>query len=381
MRRFKDGGCPPFLPKPYYVSVMLPFVDLQAQYKAYHSEIDASIQGVLHSGAFINGPEVARFEEELAAFCGANYALGCSSGTDALLLALMALDLQPGDEVIVPDFTFIATAEMVALLGGVPVFADVCADTLNIDPRSVESRTSSRTRGIIAVSIFGQCADFDALHEVAQRKGLWLVEDGAQSFGATYHGRYSCTLTDIATTSFFPAKPLGCYGDGGAVFTRDKMLADKVRLLLNHGSQKRYFHERVGINGRLDALQAAILRVKLRHFRDELRLRGELADCYTDLFKGRPGIAVPTVESHNVSTWAQYTLRVENREAFISGLQERGVPSAIHYPLPLRAQPCFAHLPSAQGESNPVTDLACQQVVSLPMCAFQNRTALLGALT
>lgn len=357
---------------------MLPFVDIQAQYRAYQSEIDAAIQGVLHSGAFINGPEVLRLEEELAAFCGAGAAVGCANGTDALLLALMALELQPGDEVIVPDFTFIATAEMVALLGGIPVFADIDPVTFNLDPRSAESLVTPRTRGIIAVSIFGQCADFDALQAVASRHGLWLVEDGAQSFGATYKGRASCTLTDIATTSFFPAKPLGCYGDGGAVFTRDPAMGEKIRLLLNHGSSKRYHHEKVGINGRLDSLQAAILRVKLRHFQAEIQARNALAQCYTSFFQGCAGIVVPTVSAHNTSTWAQYTLQVDSRSEFVADLQARGIPTSVHYPAPLHSQPCFAHLPLQAA--NPATEVACACVVSLPMCAFADSTALLAAL-
>jgi UDP-2-acetamido-2-deoxy-ribo-hexuluronate aminotransferase len=356
---------------------MLPFVDLQAQYRAYQSEIDSALQGVLSSGAFINGPEVTLLETELTAFCNAGAAVACASGTDALLLALMALELKPGDEVIVPDFTFFATAEMVALLGGVPVFADIAPVTFNLDPASVQQRITPRTKGIIAVSIFGQCADFHALQALASQHNLWIIEDGAQSFGATYHGSYSCTLTEIATTSFFPAKPLGCYGDGGAVFTRDPALADKVRLLLNHGSRKRYHHEKIGINGRLDSMQAAILRVKLRHFKAEIAMRNQLAERYTNHFVNQPGIIVPQLALYNTSTWAQYTLRVQDRAGFIADLQARGVPTSVHYPTPLQSQPCFAHLPAL---SNPATAEACQQVVSLPLCAFADADKIFAAL-
>ena len=354
-------------------------MNIQAQYQAYQTEIDTAMQRVLQSGAFINGPEVTHLEEELTDFCGA-HAVACSSGTDALLLALMALDLQPGDQVIVPDFTFFATAEMVALLGGVPIFADIDPVTFNIDPLSVERLVSQQTKGIIAVSLFGQCPDFSRLRVIANQHHLWLIEDAAQSFGATQQGVASCHLTDLATTSFFPAKPLGCYGDGGAVFTRTPELASRVRLLLNHGSQKRYHHERVGINGRLDSLQAAILRVKLKHFPQEIKRRQSLAQQYHHFFQSIEGVTTPTVASGNTSTWAQYTLKVPQREAFIASLQAVGIPTSVHYPSPLHSQPCWTHLPHIFDYQNPVTQECCQTVVSLPMCAFADSQALLSAL-
>ncbi|MDD4961634.1 MAG: DegT/DnrJ/EryC1/StrS family aminotransferase, partial [Candidatus Marinimicrobia bacterium] len=273
------------------------FCDLHRQYLQYQAEIDAAIAAVIRDTSFINGPDVTALESELAAFCKADHAIACSSGSDAISLALMALDVQPGDEVLCPAFTFIATGTMISIVGAVPVFVDAEPRTFNIDPEKLEAKIGPRTKGIIAVSLFGQCADFDAIRKVADKHGLWVLEDGAQSFGATYKGKYSCALTGIATTSFFPAKPLGCYGDGGAIFTDNAALAEKLRMLRNHGQEKRYHHKMIGVNARMDTLQAAILRVKLRHFQEEIPERRRVADAYTRALKGI--VNTPEVPEYN----------------------------------------------------------------------------------
>ena len=343
------------------------FIDLQEQYQRYKAEIDSAIADVLNTSRFIGGPVIAAFEKELAEHAGAAHAIGCSSGTDALVLGLLAYDIQPGDEIIVPDFTFIATAEVVSLVGAVPVFADVMEGSLNIDPESVAKRVTSRTRGIIPVSLYGQCADFDEINSIAKEHGLWVMEDAAQSYGATYKGKQSCALTETATTSFFPAKPLGCYGDGGAVFTSNDELATSIRMLLNHGQEKRYHHAIVGMNARLDALQAAILRVKLRHFDEEMERKQEVAGWYTERLKNV--VSVPAIHEHNRSVWAQYTVRTEHRDDVIAHLSSKNVPTAIHYPMPLHRQKAFASLASA-GETFPASDRAAAEVFSLPMHPF-----------
>lgn len=339
------------------------FCDLHRQYMQYKSEIDAAIAGVIRDTAFINGPDVAALEKELADFCGSEHALACSSGSDAILLALMALDVQPGDEVLCPAFTFIATGTMISIVGAIPVFVDVVPQTFNIDPEKLKAKITSKTKGIIAVSLFGQCPDFDAINAVAEKYGLWVLEDAAQSFGASYKDRYSCTLTEIATTSFFPAKPLGCYGDGGAVFTKDAALAEKLGMLRNHGQEKRYHHKMIGVNGRMDTLQAAVLRVKLKHFGEEIPERRRVADTYSELLKGIVG--TPALSSYNESVWAQYTIRVDARDTLRKKLQEKGIPTAVHYPMPLPSQEAFAHL--KQGSDFPVSNRLSETVMSLPM--------------
>jgi UDP-2-acetamido-2-deoxy-ribo-hexuluronate aminotransferase len=343
------------------------FVDLKEQYRRYKNEIDAAIREVIESARFIGGPVIKAMEEELAAYVGVKHAVGCASGTDALLLGLLAKGVSAGDEVIVPDFTFIATAEVVSFLGAKPVFVDVEDDTLNIDPEKTASAVTEKTRGIIPVSLYGQCADFDRIETVAKKHGLWVMEDGAQSFGATFHGRKSCTVTELATTSFFPAKPLGCYGDGGAVFTNDDELAAKMRLILNHGQEKRYRHSIVGINARLDAIQAAVIRVKLRHLDDEIEARRRVAGSYTDRLK--EFVRTPEIREYNETVWAQYTVRSAARDALVESLNAQGIPTAIHYPMPLHQQEAFSGLASTSGRYE-VSDVACNEVFSLPMHPF-----------
>lgn len=368
---------------------MIPFVNLTGQRDAYRDELSAAEKAVLDSGCYIGGPEVKALERELVDYCNSGagnggagpetQAITCASGTDALTLSLMALGVRPGDEVIVPDFTFIACAECVSMLGARPVFADIDPETLQILPSSVESLIGERTRGIIAVDLFGQCAPYDTLVPLVRKHGLWLIEDGAQAFGASSGARRACTFGDIAITSFYPSKPLGCYGDGGAVFTSNARLAEKVRMLANHGSKERYLHETVGMNSRLDALQAAVLRVKLRHFEDELKVRRENARKYDDFFAdynaglrasgGVDGakIVPQKIAEDNTSTYAQYTILAEKRESFIRVLDAAGIPHCIHYPMPLHRQPCFE---SDAGRAENNADRASRMAVSLPVCAF-----------
>lgn len=358
---------------------MIPFVNLTAQRDAYRRELETAEKRVLDSGCYIGGPEVQALEEELSHYCGAAHTVTCGSGTQALELALMVLRLEPGDQVIVPDFTFIAPAECVQKLGGVPVFADIDKRTLQIDPESVERLIGPKTKGIIAVNLFGQCAPFKELRDIADRNGLWILEDSAQAFGATQNGKKACTFGDISITSFYPSKPLGCYGDGGAIFTGNPEFAKKARLLANHGSSERYRHIEIGVNGRLDALQAAVLRVKLRHLDEELERRQQNAKVYDQFFKDIPGLTPQIIANGNTSTYAQYTLMAENRAEFISHLEKAGIPYCIHYPNPLHAQPCFSA--GATTDSGcPVTKKTSSQVLSLPFCAFTDVQAVVDRL-
>ena len=346
---------------------MIAFVNIQAQRDAYREELEKAEKAVLDSGIYIGGPEVAGLETELSAYTGTN-AVTCASGTDALTIALSALGVQPGDEVVVPDFTFIAPAECVARLGATPVFADIDPRTLQISPESVESLVGPLTRGIIAVNLFGQCAPYAELRQIAKSHGLWLLEDSAQAFGATQCGKQACTFGDMAITSFYPSKPLGCYGDGGAIFTANKELAQKARMLANHGSEERYLHKVAGMNSRLDALQAAVLRVKLAHLNAELKARKAIAERYNAFFANIEGLTPQQITDGNTSTYAQYTLLVDNRKDFVAALDQAGIPHCIHYPMPLHKQPCFAELSARYAEN--AADMASQKAVSLPMCAF-----------
>lgn len=338
------------------------FIDLKSQQARIKDRIDAGIARVLAHGQYILGPEVAELEEKLAAYTGAKYCISVANGTDALQIALMALGVGPGDEVITPGFTYIATAEAAAVLGARPVYVDIDPRTYNLDPALLDAAITPRTKAIIPVSLYGQCADYDAINAIAEKHALPVIEDAAQSFGASYKGRKSCNLTTIATTSFFPSKPLGCYGDGGAIFTSDDELAKVMRQIARHGQEKRYHHVRVGMNSRLDTLQAAILLPKLEILDDELAARQRMADEYARVF-GEAGIRRPHVEAHNSSAWAQYTIRVEDRPAVQDALRGAGIPTAIHYPLPLNKQPAVADA----AASLPHGDLAAGQVISLPM--------------
>ena len=339
------------------------FIDLKAQQERIKAKIDAGIQKVLTHGQYILGPEVTELEEKLAAYTGAKYCISCANGTDALQIAQMALGIGVGDEVITPGFTYIATAETVALLGAKPVYVDVDPKTYNLDVNKLEAAITPRTKAIIPVSLYGQCADFDAINQVAQKYNLPVIEDAAQSFGATYKGRKSCNLSTISCTSFFPSKPLGCYGDGSAIFTHDEELATVIRQIARHGQDRRYHHIRVGVNSRLDTLQAAILLPKLEILEDEILARNVVAENYNDLFNAAGIITTPFVEEHNRCAWAQYTIQVENRAEVQEKLKAQGIPTAVHYPIPLNKQPAVA---DAQV-SLPVGDRIAECVMSLPM--------------
>ena len=340
------------------------FIDLKAQYAALKGPIDARIQKVLDHGQYIMGPEVAELEGRLAAWCGARHCITVASGTEALLISLMALDLRPGDEVITSPFTFAATAEMIVLLGGTPVFADIEPDTCNIDPSLIEALVTPRTRAIMPVALYGQCADMDEINAIAARHGLAVIEDAAQSFGASYRGRKSCNLSTLGCTSFFPSKPLGCYGDGGALFTDDDTLAQAAREIRVHGQSGRYHHTRVGVGGRLDTLQAAVLLAKLERFDWELQRRAEIAARYTTLLQGVEQVAV---RADRNSVYAQYTVMVDQRADVQAALKAAGVPTAVHYPKPLNHQPAYAHF-CCPG-CTPHSTRQAGRVLSLPMSA------------
>lgn len=345
------------------------FIDLQAQYRAYQSEIDARIQAVLNSSQYIMGPQVKELEEQLRAFTGAGHAIACSSGTDALLLALMARDIQPGDEIITTPFTFFATAEVIAFLKAVPVFVDIDPDTYMIDLKAIKARITSRTRGIMPVSLYGQCPDMDSINALAKEHHLFVLEDAAQSLGAKYKGRYSGALSELSATSFFPSKPLGCYGDGGMVFCSDQAEADRIRELLNHGQSARYVHSSIGINGRLDSIQAAVLLAKLPHFERECDTRFALGQNYNDLLAGSAAVTPPTGTHTTRHVYAQYSIRVNNRNEVIDALTKAGIPTAVHYPIPVHLQQVFQSL-GYKAEDFPVAEKTAGQILSLPMHPF-----------
>lgn len=341
---------------------MIPFIDLAAQQERLRSEIEQGIARVLAHGQYILGPEVAELEEKLAAYTGANQCISVANGTDALQIALMALGVGPGDEVITPGFSYIATAEAAVVLGAKVVYVDIDPVSYNMDPDLLEAAITPRTKAIIPVSLYGQPADFDAINAIAEKHSLPVIEDAAQSFGAGYKGRKSCNLSTIACTSFFPSKPLGCYGDGGAIFTSDPELGNIVRQIARHGQERRYYHVRVGVNSRLDTLQAAILLPKLAILDDEIAARQKIADAYSAGLAGS-GIAVPRIMANSTSAWAQYTVRVPNRDATQEFLQKEGIPTAVYYQLPLNRQPAVADALAIL----PHGDKAASEVMSLPM--------------
>ncbi len=337
------------------------FIDLKTQQARIRERIDRRIAAVLDHGRYLLGPEVDELEEKLADFVGVRHCVSCANGTDALQIALMAVGVGSGDEVIVPAFSFVATAEAVVLTGATPVFVDIDPDTFNIDTQALEAAITERTRAIMPVSLYGQCADFDTINTVAARHGLPVIEDGAQSLGATRHGRRSGALATLGCTSFFPAKPLGGYGDGGAVFTDDDEYARLARSIARHGEKERYHHDRVGMNSRLDTLQAAILLEKLAIFPDELQARERVAQAYHRVLEGA-AVTRPVIDPANSCAWAQYTLRASDRDGLIAGLRERDIPTAVHYPRPLHRQPAYE-----RPLSRPRSEAAADEVLSLPM--------------
>lgn len=347
------------------MTTKIEFIDLKAQYAALKDSIDTRIQRVLDHGQYIMGPEVRELEEKLEKHTGAKHCITVASGTEALLISLMALGLKPGDEVITTPFTFVATAEVIALIGAVPVFVDIEPDTCNIDAKLIEAAITPRTRAIMPVSLYGQPADMDEINAIAARHGnITVIEDAAQSFGATYKGKQSCNLSAIGCTSFFPSKPLGCYGDGGAIFTSDDTLAQAMREIRVHGQSKRYHHSRIGVGGRMDTLQCAIVLAKFERFEWEVAQRIEIGKRYNELFAGK--IEVVTQRPDRTSVFGQYTVLVNDREATQQKLKEKNIPTAVHYPTPLHLQPAYAYLDKRAGDF-PVAEALSKRVMSLPM--------------
>lgn len=347
------------------------FIDLNAQQALIRAQIEDNIKRVLDHGKYIMGPEVTQLEEQLSEFVGVKHCIGVSSGTDALLVAMMALGIGAGDEVITTPFTFIATGEMIALLGANPVFVDIDPKTYNIDPDGIAAAITSKTRAIMPVSLYGQCAEFDAINQIADKHGIPVIEDGAQSFGAEYKGRKSCALSTIGCSSFFPSKPLGGYGDSGACFTDDDELAKAMREIRVHGQDRRYHHPRIGLNARMDTMQAAILLAKMQIFPDEVTSRSDIGQRYTDMIidshkqtdKQEDFPIPPYIESYNTSVYAQYTVSVENRSNVLEALKQQDIPTAVHYPVALHKQPVF----NDQAPQLPLATQLSERVMSLPM--------------
>lgn len=347
------------------------FIDLKLQQDLIRPQLERNIHQILAHGQYILGPEMTELETKLAAFVGSKYCIANSSGTDALLIAMMALGIQAGDEIITSPFTFIATGEMIALLGAKTVFVDIDPETYNIDPAKIEAAITPRTKAIMPVSLYGQCADFNAINAIAAKYNLPVIEDGAQSFGASYYGKQSCALSTIGCTSFFPSKPLGGYGDSGACFTDDEHLAKLMREIRLHGQDRRYHHPRIGINGRMDTLQAGILLAKLELFADEVQARARIGQVYSDLIHaknqelpaGKTAVIPPVIASYNTSVYAQYTILVEDRDAVQQRMQAMQIPTAVHYPVPLNLQPALA----TEEYAVPVSTELSNKVMSLPM--------------
>ena len=340
------------------------FIDLKKQYSLIENDILNSIKNVLNHGQYIMGPEISELEKQLASFIGVKHAIVNSSGTDALLMALMALEIQPGDEVITSPFSFFATAEVISLCHAKPVFVDIDPMTYNLDPAKLEAAITKKTKAIMPVGLYGQCADYDEINAIANQYGIPVIEDAAQSFGATYKDKYSCALTTIGCTSFFPSKPLGGYGDSGACFTNDDVLAQRLIEIRIHGQNARYCHSRVGINGRMDTIQAAVLIEKMKIFPDEIIMRQKVAQRYNEMLGSL--VKVPFVKSHNTSVYAQYTIEVDDRDEFQKSMQAAGIPTAVHYPVAMHHQKALSYLNYRTGDF-PHAELASNRVISLPM--------------
>ncbi len=348
-------------------------VDLVSQYKKIKPEVDKALEGVINSAAFINGPEVHSFRAELQDYLNVKHVIPCANGTDALQVAMMALGLKPGDEVIVPTFTYVATAEVIALLQLTPVLVDVDSDHFMIDPAAVEKAITSKTRAIVPVHLFGQCANMDSIMEIAKKNNLFVVEDTAQAIGADYtfangETHKAGTIGNIGATSFFPSKNLGCFGDGGAIFTNDDELAAEMTMIVNHGQSKRYYHDSIGVNSRLDSMQAAVLRIKLGHLDSYNTARRNAADAYNHAFKEHPMLTVPSRASNSTHVFHQYTLKLKgkNRDELKAFMDDKGIPCMIYYPVALHMQCAYKNDRYEEG-SFPVTEELCEQVFSLPM--------------
>ncbi|WP_276168605.1 DegT/DnrJ/EryC1/StrS family aminotransferase [Zobellia alginiliquefaciens] len=340
------------------------FANLTQAYQEHSSEFEKAVLDVMSSARYILGKETDELEASLQGYVQTDYALGVSSGTDALLLAMMALGIRGGDEIITTPFTFIATAETIACLGAKPVFVDIDEETFNIDASLIENAITEKTKAIMPVSLYGQMANLDEINKIASKHNLAVIEDAAQSFGALYKGKRSCSATTIGCTSFFPAKPLGCFGDGGAVFTKDQELYDKMKAMRVHGQVKRYTHKYIGMGGRLDNLQAAILNIKLRHYEKDIERRQNVAEKYTEQLSSH--VSTPNIKEDRTSVWAQYTIRIKNREQLQARLKEAGIPTAVHYPIPMHLQECFSYLGHKKGDF-PISEACSAEVMSLPM--------------
>ncbi|OHD54487.1 MAG: aminotransferase DegT [Spirochaetes bacterium GWF1_51_8] len=345
------------------------FIDLKRQYHEYKAEIDAKIADVIENTRFIMGKECKELESELASYVGVKHAIGVSSGTDALIVPLAAMGVGPGDEVITTPFTFIATVEVISFLGATPVFVDINPDDYNIDIDRIEKKITKKTKGIIPVSLYGQAPDLDKINAIAKKHGLWVMEDAAQSFGAVYRGKKSCGLTDVSATSFYPAKPLGCFGDGGMTFTNDDALAEKMRMIMNHGSSKTYEHKYIGINARLDNIQAAILLVKFAHFEKECEIRAKLGARYNELLAGSKAVTPKTSSFTGRHVYAQYSICMKNRDAVKEHLTKKEIPTAIHYPKPIHLQEAYHFLGHKPGDF-PMSEKCSREIMSLPMHPF-----------
>jgi UDP-2-acetamido-2-deoxy-ribo-hexuluronate aminotransferase len=345
------------------------FIDLKTRHQLIGDKINARIEKVMNHGQFILGPEVNEIEQKLAEYTGSKHCITVSSGTDSLLIALMALGIGVGDEVITVPYTWISTAEVIALLGAKPVFVDIRSDTWNMDETQVEAAITGKTKAIMPVSIYGQCSDMVAINTIAEKYNLPVIEDAAQSFGATYKSQKSCNLSTIGSTSFFPSKPLGCYGDGGALFTNDDELAEKFRWIRVHGQERKHHHPILGINGRMDTLQAAILLEILEVFPDEVVKRQNLGQTYSESFSHHEGLTTPRIGEHNTSVYAQYTILSEQREKIQQTLKEKDIPSVSYYSVPLHLQPVFENLGHKEGDF-PVAEKVANQCLSLPMSPY-----------
>ena len=345
------------------------FIDLKSRHQLIGNKINARVQQVMDHGQFILGPEVREVEEKLAQYTGSKHCVTVSSGTDALLIALMALGVGAGDEVITVPYTWISTAEVIALLGAKPVFVDIRSDTWNMDETQVGAAITDKTKAIMPVSIYGQCPDMDAINKIAKKYNLPVIEDAAQSFGATYKGKKSCNLSTIGSTSFFPSKPLGCYGDGGALFTNDDELAEKFRWIRVHGQERKHHHPILGINGRMDTIQAAILLEILEVFPDEVQKRENLGQTYSEGLVHVDGLETPSIGEHNTSVYAQYTILAEHREEIQQSLKEKDIPSVSYYTVPLHLQPVFKHLGHQTGDF-PIAERVSNQCLSLPISPY-----------
>jgi len=358
----------------------IPFIDLKSQYKALQPQIQERINRVLEHGQYIMGPEAKELEDKLQAYTGAKHCITVASGTEALLISLMALGIQPGDEIITTPFTFVATAEVIVLLGAKPVFVDIEPDTCNIDASKIEAKITSKTKVIMPVSLYGQVADMDEINAIAEKHNLPVIEDAAQSFGAEYKGKKSCNLSTIGCTSFFPSKPLGCYGDGGAIFTNDEGIALACREIRVHGQSQRYVHTRVGVGGRMDTIQCAVVLAKLERFDWEIAQRQLIGQRYNELLSAADFDLV-TLRSDRTSVYAQYTVLVSDRDAVQKRLSEAGIPTAVHYPVPLNEQPAYKHL--CCSDCAPIAQQIAKRVMSLPMSpdlSAEDQDKIVGAL-